>query len=68
MRCLQQTSKAPPEYRPTPIAVVGTSMDSAKTQSAVYLVRGLIAAAELHRHLSQKLHRFVEMIEHEGAP
>ncbi|HEX6852728.1 MAG TPA: hypothetical protein VF139_15130 [Candidatus Polarisedimenticolaceae bacterium] len=34
----------PTEYRPTPVAVVGTSMDSGKTQSAVYLVRGLIAA------------------------
>ena len=32
------------EYRPTPIAVIGTSMDSGKTQTAVYLVRGLIAA------------------------
>jgi hypothetical protein len=34
----------PREYRPTAIAVVGTSMDSGKTQTAVYLVRGLIAA------------------------
>jgi hypothetical protein len=33
----------PPEYQPTPIAVVGTSMDAGKTQSAVCLVRGLIA-------------------------
>jgi len=32
------------EYHPTAIAVVGTSMDSGKTQTAVYLVRGLIAA------------------------
>jgi hypothetical protein len=31
------------DYRPTPIAVVGTSMDSGKTQTAVHLVRGLIA-------------------------
>ena len=34
----------PREYKPTAIAVVGTSMDSGKTQTAVYLVRGLIAA------------------------
>jgi hypothetical protein len=34
---------APRDYRPTPIAVVGTSMDSGKTQTAVHLVRGLIA-------------------------
>ena len=35
---------APPrDYRPTPIAVVGTSMDAGKTQTAVHLVRGLIA-------------------------
>jgi hypothetical protein len=34
----------PREYEPTAIAVVGTSMDSGKTQTAVYLVRGLIAA------------------------
>jgi hypothetical protein len=33
----------PRDYRPTPIAVVGTSMDSGKTQTAVHLVRGLIA-------------------------
>lgn len=32
------------DYRPTPIAVVGTSMDSGKTQTAVHLVRGLIAS------------------------
>ena len=32
------------DHKPTPIAVVGTSMDSGKTQTAVYLVRGLIAA------------------------
>ena len=32
------------EHKPTPIAVVGTSMDSGKTQTAVHLVRGLIAA------------------------
>ena len=32
------------DYRPTTIAVVGTSMDSGKTQTAVYLCRGLIAA------------------------
>ena len=32
------------EYRPTTIAVVGTSMDSGKTQTAVHLVRGLIAS------------------------
>src|SRR5262245_2832790 len=36
--------EAPQEYKPTAIAVVGTSMDSGKTQTAVYLVRGLIAA------------------------
>jgi hypothetical protein len=34
----------PRDYRPTPIAVVGTSMDAGKTQTAVHLVRGLIAA------------------------
>ena len=34
----------PREHKPTPIAVVGTSMDSGKTQTAVHLVRGLIAA------------------------
>jgi hypothetical protein len=34
----------PRDYRPTPIAVVGTSMDAGKTQSAVHLARGLIAA------------------------
>src|SRR5262245_13949464 len=34
----------PREYDPTAIAVVGTSMDAGKTQTAVYLVRGLIAA------------------------
>ena len=34
----------PQDFRPTSIAVVGTSMDSGKTQSAVHLVRGLIAA------------------------
>jgi len=32
------------EHRPATIAVVGTSMDSGKTQTAVHLVRGLIAA------------------------
>jgi hypothetical protein len=32
------------EYQPATIAVVGTSMDSGKTQTAVYLVRGLVAA------------------------
>jgi hypothetical protein len=32
------------EYQPTTIAVVGTSMDSGKTQTCVHLVRGLIAA------------------------
>jgi hypothetical protein len=32
------------DYQPTTIAVVGTSMDSGKTQTAVYLVRGLVAA------------------------
>lgn len=32
------------ELRPTPLAVVGTSMDSGKTQTCVHLVRGLIAA------------------------
>lgn len=36
--------KTPSDYRPTAIAVVGTSMDSGKTQSAVHLVRGMIAA------------------------
>ncbi len=30
-------------YRPTAIAVIGTSMDSGKTQTCAYLVRGLIA-------------------------
>jgi len=34
----------PQDLRPTSIAVVGTSMDSGKTQSAVHLARGLIAA------------------------
>ncbi|MFN0058047.1 MAG: DUF1611 domain-containing protein [Planctomycetota bacterium] len=34
----------PRDYQPTPIAVVGTSMDSGKTQTCVHLVRGLIAA------------------------
>ena len=34
----------PRDYRPTAIAVVGTSMDAGKTQTCVYLVRGLIAA------------------------
>jgi hypothetical protein len=33
----------PRDFRPTPIAVVGTSMDSGKTQTCVHLVRGLIA-------------------------
>jgi hypothetical protein len=33
----------PREFRPTPVAVVGTSMDSGKTQTCVHLVRGLIA-------------------------
>ncbi len=33
----------PRDFRPTPIAVVGTSMDAGKTQTCVYLVRGLIA-------------------------
>ena len=32
------------EHMPTAIAVVGTGMDSGKTQSCAYLVRGLIAA------------------------
>jgi hypothetical protein len=32
------------DYQPATIAVVGTSMDSGKTQTAVYLVRGLVAA------------------------
>jgi hypothetical protein len=32
----------PPEYQPTAIAVVGTCMDSGKTQTCVHLVRGLI--------------------------
>ena len=36
-------AEARPEYEPTAIAVVGTSMDSGKTQTAVSLVRGLIA-------------------------
>jgi len=31
------------DHRPTPIAVLGTSMDSGKTQTCVHLVRGLIA-------------------------
>jgi hypothetical protein len=36
---------APPhDYRPTTIAVVGTSMDSGKTQTCAHLVRGLVAA------------------------
>lgn len=30
-------------FRPTPLAVVGTSMDAGKTQTCVHLVRGLIA-------------------------
>ena len=34
----------PQDLRPTSIAVVGTSMDSGKTQTAVHLARGLIAA------------------------
>lgn len=33
----------PRDYRPTAVAVVGTSMDSGKTQTAVHLVRGMIA-------------------------
>jgi hypothetical protein len=33
----------PRDYRPTPIAVVGTSMDAGKTQTCVHLVRGLVA-------------------------
>lgn len=33
----------PRDCRTTPIAVVGTSMDSGKTQTCVHLVRGLIA-------------------------
>ena len=32
------------DHRPTTIAVLGTSMDSGKTQSACFLARGLIAA------------------------
>ncbi len=32
------------DYQPATLAVVGTSMDSGKTQTAVFLVRGLIAA------------------------
>ena len=36
--------EAPRDYRPTPIAVVGTSMDSGKTQTCVHLVRGLVNA------------------------
>jgi hypothetical protein len=32
------------DYRPTTIAVVGTSMDSGKTQTCAHLVRGLAAA------------------------
>jgi len=32
-----------PHYHPTVIAVVGTSMDSGKTQTCAHLVRGLIA-------------------------
>lgn len=32
------------DYRPTTMAVVGTSMDSGKTQTATYLVRGMVAA------------------------
>ena len=35
---------SPEGYRPTTIAVVGTSMDSGKTETAAYLTRGLIAA------------------------
>ena len=34
----------PQDYRPTTIAVVGTSMDSGKTQTCAHLVRGLTAA------------------------
>lgn len=34
----------PTDYQPTTIAVVGTSMDSGKTQTATFLVRGVIAA------------------------
>lgn len=33
----------PRDFRPTPIAVVGTSMDAGKTQTCVHLVRGLVA-------------------------
>ena len=33
----------PRDYQPTAIAVVGTSMDSGKTQTCAHLVRGLIA-------------------------
>ena len=32
------------DYRPTTVAVVGTSMNSGKTQTATFFVRGLIAA------------------------
>lgn len=32
------------DYEPTTIAVIGTAMDSGKTQTCVHLVRGLIAA------------------------
>ncbi len=32
------------DHRPTTVAVLGTSMDSGKTQSACFLARGLIAA------------------------
>ncbi len=32
------------EFRPTPLVVVGTSMDSGKTQTCVHLVRGLVKA------------------------
>lgn len=32
------------DFRPTPIVVVGTSMDSGKTQTCVHLTRGLINA------------------------
>ncbi len=34
----------PDDYRPATIAVIGTSMDSGKTQTATFLARGLIAA------------------------
>lgn len=33
-----------PEFTPTTIAVIGTAMDSGKTQTCVHLVRGLISA------------------------